>query len=176
MSVTLFELFDAFCRATDGRLRWSDDRKVWSEYVLNFLDEFMRAKGYGDAHRNYMGIDAVWRTSGLDYIELAVEHENEGKTARFLAQEIRHLLDLKSLNKVAITYPHMGEERETITTIKQMVPLAAMLASNVFTERYLVIFGFDTRREGKRAILWRGHFISSKGEVEEQEIVVFQQS
>lgn len=156
MSISLYELFEHFCNAMDGKLRWGDDRKIWTAIILEFFDEYMRSKGCVESYQNYMGIDAVWRDPVLDHIVLALEHENEGKVGSFLAQEIRHLLDLKSVNNIAITYPHVGEERETIDAIRQMVPRTGMLASGVFVESYLIIFGFDTRRETKRAVLWRG--------------------
>lgn len=175
MSVNLYEVFEHFCNATDSKLRWGDDRKRWTSFVLDIFDNFMRSKGLGESRRNYMGIDAVWRDPSLGNILLALEHENERRTEDFVAQEMHRLLDLKSLNKVAITYPHAGEERETIEAIRAMIPRGAMLASDTFFENYLIIFGFDTRHKARRAILWRGYSINRKGEVDERERVVFAQ-
>ncbi len=101
---------------------------------------------------------------------------NEGDVQAFLNEEIRHPLDLRSQNKLAITYPHLGEEKQAVEAIKNMVQRWAILASDVFEEKNLVVFGFSTWREGKRPIQWKGYFIDRKGEVEDRESVVPQRS
>lgn len=176
MSISLYEAFEEFCGATNGKLKWGDDRSTWTTFILEFFDDYMRSKGFAVAQKNYMDIDAVWRDPHLRYIVLALEHENEGRVRNFLQEEIHHLLDVKGQNKIGITYPHVGEEKELVDAIQSAVQQASITASPAFGDNYLIILGFDTRQAGKRVIQWKGWFISARGEMEEREKVVAQRS
>jgi len=93
----------------------------------------------------------------------------------FVKGEMSHLADLKSVNKVAITYPHAGEETRILEAVRATISQRIMLTSNAFRENYLVIFGFPTWQAKKRAIRWNGYFLNQEGKIEDsKEKVVFQ--
>lgn len=72
MSVSFYEIFESFCDATNGELKWQHGRKAWTTFVLGFFDEYMRSKGFGESEKNFMAIDAIWREPSLGYIVLAL--------------------------------------------------------------------------------------------------------
>jgi len=168
--VSLARVFDEFCAYFDGKMRWSAAKdSEWTDKVLSFFSDLRSREeksfpGYRLVEvREYMNIDYVWRsvvTSG-SHIELAVEHENTGNVKPFLEQEIQHLIDLKADNKIAITYPHVGDEEKLVRSVCDSVRSDFRHQK----ENYLLLLGFATRtgEQAAQAILVKGHFIDSLG-------------
>lgn len=98
-------------------------------------------------------------------IELAVEHENWCLLDDFLREEIQHLLDIKADNKIAITYPRLGEEEELVSKVKERIKQYARKL--VPFEDYLLILGFTTRKGRKLAIRFKGYLFNKDGELTE---------
>lgn len=164
-------LFDDFCSHFDGKLRWDSSSAQWTEAIFSFFAE-LRLRQYSalsenplTEQRDYMNIDYVWRyvSGSYEKIELAVEHENSFYREDFFNSEIRHLLDVKAENKIAITYPSSGEEQDLIAEIKERIGSYAIKLSAYF-EQYLVMFGFAVTKQGKRAIRFKGYIFDRNGE------------
>lgn len=177
MWIDLEKLFEEFCNYLNGKLRWKDKSKVWTETVFGFFTEYNRKQHipYVEA-REHMRVDYIWR---LDYpkyskndIVLAVEHENEVNVIdELLKEEIRHLIDIKAYNKVGIFYIHHGDEKEFLEKISESIK-----ASTPFNwEKYLIILGYSTWRKRKLAIRFKAVFFNEKGEITgTKEKVIFQ--
>lgn len=110
MTPNLHDLFEKFAEHTGDRFRLSASRSERTRFVIEFFQKYLGAQGFGEPHREYMAIDAVWRDPNLGHIALALEHENSHDIKEFLAKEMQHLVDIKAQTKVAIAYPHAGEE------------------------------------------------------------------
>ncbi len=167
------EVFDQFCDYIDGKLLWRGKGvpKIWTETVFNFFDVLVakqlvakESRPYR-VERNYMGIDYIWRYEQVDqgkvtyqHIELAVEHENERDVKEFLDKEIRHLVDLKADNKIAITYPALADEMSLISEIQQLIGASGRRMNN---ENYLIILGFTA---SKKALRFKGYFFNNAGD------------
>ncbi len=177
MTISLHDLFHKFCGHTEGRFRLGPPRKEKTRFVVEFFKEYLELIGIEPPQFEYMGVDAVWRSHILGHIAVALEHENSHDMGEFLGKEMQHLIDLKAEVKVAIAYPHAGEETECLKEIARLIQRVVNMTTNVFAEDYLVIFGFDTRREKKPAIRWNGYILNRAGEIQDQlEKVVRQRS
>lgn len=175
MTLSLHDVFDRFCERCDGNLIIGSSRRARTTFVIDFFREYMKSQGMSEPHIDYMQVDAVWRDLTLGHISLALEHENSHDMREFIAQEMGHLVDLKALVKVAIAYPHAGEEKTTLDEIVLLIQQRAIMTSDIFGERYLILFGFNTLQERKPAILWKGYFLDRVGKiVDERQRVVFQ--
>lgn len=175
MAVNLHDIFEHFCESTDGKIRWGENRRARTRLVLDFFHEYMKARGFGDATAEYMEIDAIWRDPHLDYIALALEHENSHDMRELIEQEMRHLVDLKAEAKVIIAYPHTGEEKSTLEKITRLIQQGANMTSDLLGEAYLIVFGFNTWHNKKPAIQWKGYLLNRTGRIDgERERVVFQ--
>jgi len=168
--LSISDIYDEFCKYFDGKMKWSAAKdSEWTENILKFFSEFRASKekllvGYRLVEaREYMSIDLTWRamTSSTSHIELAVEHENTGNVKPFLKQEIQHLIDLKADNKIAITYPHIGDEETLVRGVCDAIKTDVRQRG----EEYLLLLGFATRTGDPPmpAILIKGHFIDSSG-------------
>ena len=177
MTISLYDLFNQFCESTSDRMKWKESRMTRTRFVMAFFREYMSRNGLNEPYKDYMLVDAVWRDPRSGYIEVALEHENKGDAEKFVKEEIDHLADLKSVNKVAITYPPIGEEKRTLEAIGNVIQKRFFVTSQMPGENYLIIFGFATSQLKKRAIRWNGHFFSSEGKLRDsREKVVFQKS
>jgi hypothetical protein len=165
VTISLYDLFDQFSDAMAQQIKWNDNRKKRTELIMAFFDQYMSQKGFGGPCRDYMLIDAVWRDPLMGYITLALEHENKGDVNSFVDQEMAHLTDLKSINKVAITYPPSGEEKRTLEAIENVIKTRISVTATGLGEDYLIIFGFTTSQSGKRAVRWNGYFFDSNGKL-----------
>lgn len=164
--VNLVSLFNHLGEKSEGQLKWVEKDKTWTQWILQCFDDYMGSNHSVTGISNYMGIDRVWRDSGLNCLILALEHENKFDREGFLDQEIQHLIDLKATCKVAITYPQHGEEEETIKEICDLISRNTILSlPQPFQEEYLIIFGFATRKEGQSVILWKGYTINNVGKL-----------
>jgi len=168
--VSLPRVFDQFCSYFDGKMKWSAAKdSEWTKSILSFFsdDQTKRENLFTGVELvevyEYMGIDYVWRISSSsgNFIELAVEHENTGSVRPFLEQEVRHLVDLKADNKIAITYPHIGDEETLMRGVYDLVKSDMRRRD----EKYLVLLGFATKtgEPPTPAILFKGHFIDVSG-------------
>lgn len=177
MTISLYDIFDRFCDYTDERLRWKEPRKSRTELIVTLFTDYMKGAEFDGPYKEYMSIDAIWRDPSLGYVVLAVEHENKGNVERFVKEEIAHLADLKSMNKIAITYPATGEETLILEAIQNEIQKRIIITSNSFGENYLIIFGFPTWHMKKRAIRWNGYFFNQAAKPgDNKERVVFQRS
>jgi len=179
----LEKIFKEFCNYVDGKLNWTATKdKEWSDTIFNFFQELTkkqsgslytgeRLEEEGEDGGTYMTVDYVVRGYRLDgerkkmaQIVLAVEHENTGDVSSFLKKEIRHLIDLKSATKIAITYPSQGDRTELITRVQQLIQDSWYYGTmKMLAERYLVILGFATTKERKRAVQWQGYIFDNEG-------------
>lgn len=100
----------------------------------------------------------------LKKFELTMEHENVFNLKDFLKSEISHLLDIKADNKVAITYPQSGEGKELVSEVREKIKSYPTKLSE-YSERYLLILGFATRKSGKPAIRFKGYLFDNNGEL-----------
>lgn len=161
--VNLRDLFEEFCNAADGKLRWGDSGKLWTDFVFDFLRSYMKKIHPEDSRlepeSNYMSIDLVFRTPWSSFIELAVESENTAPMKDFMSKELRHLADLKAESKIAIYYPSMGDEDAIVERAYGMIRERGPVTRNL-GEDWLLLFGFSTTTSGHKIVLWRGHFIS----------------
>src|SRR3990167_4738175 len=101
--MSLYDVFEKFCEASAGVIRWKDGRRARTRFALDFFKSYASSMQWNGPHLEYMSIDVIWRDPYSGYIVFAVEHENKGDVESFVKGEISHLADLKSLNKVAIT-------------------------------------------------------------------------
>ncbi|MCI0407281.1 MAG: hypothetical protein L0191_01745 [Acidobacteria bacterium] len=166
MTPNLHDLFQTFAEHTEGRLRLSASRRERTRIIIEFFRTYLEAQGFGEPRREYMGIDAVWRDPNFGHIALALEHENSHDMKEFLANEMQHLVDIKAQTKVAIGYPHAGEETWALAEIRKLIQGIINMTSNVFGEQYLVMFGTSTWHEKRRAIQWKGYIIDRSGEIQ----------
>lgn len=101
----------------------------------------------------------------MHHIVLAVEHENKSDVEEFLKKEVKHLIDIKADNKIAITYPPLGEESELIEKVREKIGNCGRKLGT--SEDYLIVFGFSTSKKvtgrKRRAILFKGYLIDSSG-------------
>lgn len=168
MTPNLHDLFQKFTDHTDERFRLSASRGERTKFVIEFFRTYLEAQGFGEPRREYMGIDAVWRDPHLGHLSLALEHENSHDIKEFLAKEMQHLVDIKAQTKVAIAYPHAGEETWALSEVRKLIQNVTNMTSSVFGEDYLLVFGSNTWQERKRAIQWKGYFIDRSGEIQTQ--------
>lgn len=177
--ILLENLFDEFCEHLDGKLRWTETkRKEWTKIILKFFSEKNQAESTPFIEtKEYMRIDYIWRYDLSRYpindIELAVEHEHERPKIDVLVnEEIQHLVDIKARNKVAILYPASGDEEELIKKICDRIRAPSI--KHRF-EKYLIILGYPTTKEKKRAILFKGFFFDENGEIKsKKERIIWQ--
>src|SRR5574337_1765116 len=168
MPVNLYDLFHKFADHTAGRFRLGAPRKERTRFVMEFLREYLRSGGFEEPQREYMAIDAVWRDPYLGHIALAVEHENTHDIREFINKEVQHLVDVKAEAKVAIAYPHMGEETSALAEITTKIQRAANMTAELSGETYLLVFGANTWQEKKKAIRWKGYVINRLGVMQNQ--------
>ena len=176
----LEEIFEKLCDYLDGKLKWSEARKKFTDAVLSFFSNLANQKENMIGERNYLTIDYVWRyETNSHHLELAVEHENRCKIDEFLTKEIQHLIDVKADNKIAITYPTLGEESNLIEGIRDKIKNCSRRLST--SENYLIVFGFSTskrkfeRGAKRRAIAFKAYYIEQGGRISKtDEKVVFQ--
>lgn len=162
--VDLVSLFNHLGEKSQGQLKWDDKDKAWTQWMFQCFDDYVTATHSVEGVSNYMDIDRVWRDPGLGYLILALEHENNFVRKDFLGQEIQHLIDLKATYKVAITYPQLGEEEETIKEVCSLLNRSTWLRFiDYCTDEYLIVFGFATKKDGKPAILWKGYRLDYTG-------------
>lgn len=162
--VSLVSLFNHLAEKSEGQLRWENKDRAWTQWMFQCFDDYVLAADSAEGVSNYMGIDRVWRDAGLGYIILALEHENNFVRKDFLSKEIQHLIDLKAQHKVAITYPQLGEEEDTVREISSLLNRRTWLRFvDYCTDEYLIVFGFATKKDGKPTILWRGYRMDYTG-------------
>ncbi len=158
--------FGSFCEYIDGKLEWSKTRdKDWTETVFQFFAS-ERGKQVAAEYlleiREHMNVDYIWRYDetkmSINDILLAVEHEGIQKKVDILVnEEIQHLVDLRARNKIAILYPSSGDE---ITLLEKIQKKIKSVSEQIrFQESYLIILGYATTKEGKRAIQWKAFFL-----------------
>jgi len=171
LRLTLNELFDKFCEYLHGKIKWKAPKNERTSLILNFFSELNKSeyRPYKE-ETEYMQIDYIWRdVSSFPYqrIVLAVEHENDFNFESFLGSEIQHLLDIKAENKIAITYPPVGDENRLIREVHERIK-KYFLKSHL-SELYLLILGFPTRKrpkgveKTKLAIRFKGYMFNNKG-------------
>jgi hypothetical protein len=168
MTVSLHELFQKFTEQTEDRFRFAAPARERTRFVIELFTSVLRSSGLGEPQREYMGIDAVWRDPHFGHLSLALEHENSHDIKEFLGKEMQHLVDIKAEAKVAIAYPHAGEETWALSEVRKLIQGVTNMTSNVFGEQYLLVLGSNTWQERKRAIQWKGHFIDRSGETHAQ--------
>lgn len=180
--IILSSLFDEFCKSLDGKLRWAKPKgKDWTNTVFSFFSEFNKKESIPYLEcKEYMTIDYVWRYDLTRYsvydIELALEHEGEAyKVDEIIAKEIRHLIDIKARCKICIFYPSHGDEAKLIERISKEIKSQSDLVK-LADEKYLVILGYATTKAGRRAILFRGFFFDSRGNLESKKEHVISQA
>lgn len=174
-------LFGRFCDYVDGKLGWTEDSK-WTELVFGFFHDENTNPAETTVPfvevREHMNIDYIWRYDSTKYstndIELAVESENqENRVDVLIENEVQNLVDLRARNKVAIFYPNLGDENVLLDKIRKAIKRVSEQCR--FEEKYVFVLGFATRKEGKKAILWKGYFLDKTGEVTSmKERVTFQ--
>jgi len=169
--IRLEDVFEEFCSYFDGKLAWKAKDTTWSEQVFRFFSEYMtRIQGKSLKFRevpNLMDVDRLWLLAGNtgEFIELALEHENQPKLESFLQSEIRHLVYIKANKKIAITYPNFGYEGRVVNGVREEIR-RHIRYTHPGNEKYLLILGFSTRSSGKPAIRLKGYIITSKGDAE----------
>ncbi|RLE78752.1 MAG: hypothetical protein DRJ52_09875 [Thermoprotei archaeon] len=175
--VVLEEVFEKFCDYLDGRIKWGDSSRFWTETVFGFFSELNRKQAVPYVEeRDYMRVDYIWRSDPEKHltedIVLAVEHENQvSDIDTLIKEEIRHLVDIKAFNKIGIFYISEGDEKEFIERISQTIKRVTMRNS---LEKYLIILGY-TPKKGRGTILFRGFFLNYEGErIGERERVILQ--
>jgi len=169
--IFLDDLFNEFCNHFDGKLKWEKPKgKTWTDSIFHFFSELNKepTKQYLEA-REYMSLDYVWRYGPPRYsmcdIELALEHEGETyKTEEIIADEIRHLVDVKARHKVAIFYPSAGDEVILLEKIAKTIEDQSDIV-RLEQEKYLIILGYATTKESKRAIMFKGFLFDSRGRI-----------
>lgn len=178
--VYLEKLFEEFCKYLDGKLRWGPTKgKKWTEAVLSFLSEQNKKEPIPCIEiLEHMRVDYIWRygpSMSIHDIELAVEHECETrKIDELVNEEIQHLVDLKARNKIGVFYPARGDEGELMKKITERIKAQTDYVK-LPSEKYLIILGYATTKDGKRAILLKGFFLDSNGKItDERERVVLQ--
>ena len=167
-------IFNDFCKYFDGNFKWNLSPAQRTEAILHFFSQLYK-KQYTypkegnplKEEREYMYIDYLWRYTSGSYqkIELVVEHENMFSLGDFLKSEVLHLLDIKADNKIAITYPQSGEEELIIKVSEKIKSYPTKLSE--YSERYLLILGFSTRKRGKPAVRFKGYLFDNKGELKD---------
>jgi|SRR5208282_6738977 len=172
--VYLNALFTKFCAHFDGKLVWGSPAKEYTDAILDYFTEQSRKEGT-TSERNYMLIDQVWRGQHQEIV-LAVEHENFDEAARVLEKEIVHLIDLRALNKIVICYPEVGDEQLLIENTSQRI-FHRSVNIPILNEKYLIILGFNTKKKGQRAILFKAHVLNYRGEkIGSREQIIFQRN
>ena len=106
-----------------------------SIYHNNFIDNVIQVS---------TGSINVWDAACMRHLALAVEYENRCKIDEFLTKQIQRLIDVKADNKIAITYPTLGEESNLIERIRDKIENCARRYST--SENYLIVFGFSTSK------------------------------
>jgi hypothetical protein len=181
--IFLETLFDEFCKYLDGKLSWGESKdKEWTETVLEFFSQKNRSESIPFIEiKEHMSVDYILRYDPNRYstydIELAVEHEGQERDVETLInEEVQHLIDLKARNKVGIFYPRLGEETDLIERIQQKIKNQSGDMKLPY-EKYLIILGYATFRQGKRSILFKGFIFNNQGEIENQmERIIFQKT
>lgn len=169
MIFTLSSIFDEFCKQLSGKLRWSRSKAEWTDAIFDFFHDLNEKQHKPlKEEREHMNIDYLWRD--VEYfpyqsIKLAVEHENKFDLNEFLDSEIQHLLDIKAECKIAITYPQLGDENKLIREVTERIKQYSQKLSPF--EDYLLILGFATSKEKKRAIRFRGYLLDREGKITE---------
>jgi len=165
----LEEIFREYCKYFDGKLRWTQRKRKFTAASLDFFSNLGKLKGNIREEKEYLRLDYVWHAEkeNSHHLELAVEHENECKIAEFLSKEIQHLIDVKADNKIAITYPTLGDESDLVGIIQEKIKSAKRKLST--PENYLLIFGFSTTKtvngRKRRAIKFKAYYIQQDGEL-----------
>ena len=168
--IYLTDIFQGLCDYLNEKLRWTEARSRFTKAVFDYFSDLLEANYRHRSlkeERNYLTIDYIWRyeTSSKHYIVLAIEHENKSDVDEFLNKEVQHLIDIEAENKIAITYPPLGEEGELIEKVREKIRRCGKKLRTL--EDYLIVFGFSTSKKvnGKRrrAILFKGYRIDSTG-------------
>lgn len=173
----LEEIFNAFCSRLDGKLRWTPPKRKFSKAVLNFFSNLSDEKENINMETEYLRLDYVWRSeTEPNNLVLAVEHENERNNEKFLAKEVKHLIDVKAYNKMAIYYPNLGDAKDLVNVIQNKIRNSMKLT---VPENYLIVFGYTTRKRrngrSRRAIQFKAYYLNQDGEIiKEDERVVLQ--
>lgn len=176
--ILLEDIFKESCEYLNGKLKWSGSRTRFTKVFLGFFSNLANQKENIRGERNYLTIDYVWHYETYSHhLELAVEHENKCKINDFLSKEIQHLIDVKADNKIAITYPTLGEESDLIEGIRNKIKRSARRLST--SENYLIIFGFSTTKSKngrkRRAVKFNAYYITQDGKLSKKdEKVIFQ--
>jgi len=157
--VNLAGLFIDFCEHLDGKLQWSKTKgSDWTELIFKFFVE-KAAVWEATSKPEYLTIDLIWRDVVQDIV-LAVEHEGAHKNVKkILDEEVLHLIDLRASAKVGIFYLSEPDEKTLITNLTRRLA-ARQIKLN---EKYMVIIGRSTRRQGKPSILFRRYLMDSGG-------------
>jgi hypothetical protein len=164
-------MFDKFCDYLNGKLKWSETKaKDWTETVFQFFSaENAKQIPYPYVElKEHMNIDYIWRYDATRYtindIDLAVEHEGiEKKVEVLVSEEIQHLIDLRARNKIAIFYPSSGDESPLLEQIQKRIK--SVSERYRLEENYLIMLGYATTKEGKRATLWKACFLDKTGNI-----------
>ena len=167
----LSNVFIDFTTWLDRKLKWSGIPKVksaWTKTIFSYFSDLLNRQGVKEdllEKYNYLNIDYVWIYEKKvypqgHYIELALEHENQRNIKNFLTQEVQHLIDIKADNKIAITYPYIGQEKRLVADICNRIRWCIRKTQS---EEYLIILGYPTKIEKKPAINFKGYIINDKG-------------
>lgn len=162
--VNLLGLFNHLGDKSEGQLSWDNKGSAWTQWMFQCFDGYVNDTHNAAGQSNYMNIDRVWRDPNLSYLLLAFEHENNFVRKDFLGQEIQHVIDLKATCKLAITYLQLGEEEDTVKEISLLLSRRTLVRiGDPFTEEYLIVFEFATRKDRETAILWKGYRMDNLG-------------
>jgi len=173
-------MFNTFCEYLNGKLKWSETKdKEWTQTVFQFFSaENTRETIPYVEIREHMNVDYILRYDSSKYsfndIELAVEHEaSENRVDVLVSEEIQNLVDIRARNKVAIFYPSAGDEANLLDKIQKKIK--SVSTRYQLEEEYLIILGYTTTTEGKRAILWRAFYLDKAGNLTQRKERVIMQ-
>jgi len=145
---------------------WEADAQ-WTTTILGIFHEIGRNLGFKPG-KEYLRLDQTWeiRHPDISTIVLALEHENTDRVEEILDDELRKLLDVKSLLKVLIFYPKdpvmMYEGEFTIPEIQEKIRSAKI---KVPDEKYVIISG--SYFAGKGLIVVSACSLDSEGKGED---------
>jgi len=141
----------------------------WTQLIFRYFEE-QAEKEHAHAEPGYMLVDQIWRGESWQEIVFALEHEHVGTDVKVLLdQEVSHLIDLRAKLKVGIFYPNLGDEKTLLNGISSRVSGRSNAGLRIPGERYMFIFGYDTRKERQRAIQFKAFFFDEYGKKTDQE-------
>ena len=178
--IFLEQMFERFCKYLEGKLKWSETKdKEWTQTVFQFFsaENTQETIPYVEI-KEHMNVDYIWRYDPNRYsindIELAVEHEaSENRVDALVSEEIQNLVDIRARNKIAIFYPTLGDEANLLDKIQKKIK--SVSEQYRLEEKYLVILGYTTTKEGKRAIAWKGFLFDKSGNLTQRKERVIMQ-